>query len=215
MQVATDDPALHGALGLVLAVIAVPDDDGPERLRARAEVRPPGVVLEPDEIRVGSVDEEVPDEARVAGACRHVENPDAGNRRPSLGKVLVTQELVPATHREDRRTAVHGLLERGAVPSSQVSADDVLALVLAAAEEPDVGPIRVGPLADRIRTHLGVDPAPLRPLAERDDVPAVAINVHEVGIEMGDPQIHRAQSSQNGVTAPTRESAARSSSIAV
>ena len=127
----------------------------------------------------------------------------------------MTQELVPATHREDRRPAFHGLLERGAVLSSEIRADDVLALILAAAEEPNIRPLRVGPFADRIRTHLGVDPAPLRPLAKRDDVPAVAINVHEVGIEVGDPQIHRAQSSQNGVTAPTRESAARSSSIAV
>src|SRR5438876_12107448 len=110
MQVATDDLALHGALRLVLAVVAVPDDDGPERLCARPEVRPAGVVLEPDEIRLGSVHEEVPDKARFSGMRRHVQDPDARDRRPGLRHILVTYELVAAADREDRCTAFQVLL---------------------------------------------------------------------------------------------------------
>src|SRR5437762_3434694 len=73
----------------------------------------------------------------------------------------------------------------------EISADDVLPLVLAAPEEPHIGPFRVGPLADRVRPHLDFDAAPLRALPERDDVAAVSVDVHEVGIEVGDVEIHQ------------------------
>src|SRR6185437_16642991 len=70
-------------------------------------------------------------------------------------------------------------------------ADDVLPLVLASAEEPHVGPLWVGPLADRVRPNFYVDAAPLCALAQRDHIAAVAIDVHEVRVEVGDVQIHQ------------------------
>src|SRR2546425_11930563 len=145
VQIAADDLALHRALRLVLAVIAVPDDHRPKRLRARPEIRHAGVVLQPDEVAVGSVDEEIPHKACLSGPRRHVEDADAGDRRPGLGHVLVTEKLVAAAHREDRRPAFDGLLECGPVLPGEGRADDVLTLALPAADEPDVGPVRGGP----------------------------------------------------------------------
>src|SRR5438552_10712074 len=73
VQIAPNHFPLHRAFGLVLAVVAVPSDDRSERLRARAEVRPPGVVLEPDERPVRRIHEQIADETFPASAGGDVE----------------------------------------------------------------------------------------------------------------------------------------------
>src|ERR1700694_3087548 len=100
------------------------------------------------------------------------------------------ERLLPATDREDRGTAFDRLPQCRAIFSREIGADDVLPLVLASPEEPHVGPIRVGPLADRVRPNLHIDAAPFRALSECDDVAAIAVDVHEVGIEVGDAKVH-------------------------
>src|SRR5205823_3509862 len=175
VEIATDHFSLYRALGLVFAVVAVSGDDRSERLRAGAEVRPPGVVLEPDERSVGRIHQQIAHEALPAGASGHVENAQPWYRGADLRHVLVSEELIAAADREDRGAALDGLPQARAVLAHQIGADDVLPLILAAAEEPHVGPQWVGPFANGVGPHLDADPAPFRALGERDDVAAVAV----------------------------------------
>ena len=92
MEIAADHFSLHRALSLVLAVVAVPSDDRSERLRACAEVRPPGVVLEPDERSVRRINQqiahELSQEQRITLLCGHYEGIDE-----RIHKHLVTDEI--------------------------------------------------------------------------------------------------------------------------
>ena len=176
----------------------MPRDHAPERLRLRAERRVAGVILEADEHPpVVGLGEEIADEADLAGARRDVHDPEARDRLAHLWHVLAPEELVAAADREHRRAAGDRALELIAVLALQVGADDVLAEILAATEEVHVGPVGVPRLAGGERAGLDVDAAPLRALGQGQHVPAIAVDRHEVRIEVADAQVHRAQSSQN------------------
>src|SRR5207253_8933080 len=108
VEIAANHFSLHRALGLVLTVVAVPGDDRSERLRASAEVRPPGVVLEPDERSVRRIHQQIAHEALPAGAGGHVENAQPGDRGADLRHVLVSEELIAAADRENRGAALDG-----------------------------------------------------------------------------------------------------------
>src|ERR1700693_4871773 len=103
----------------------------------------------------------------------------------------MSKKLVATADREDRGAAFDRLPQGRAILSGEVGTDDVLPLVLSSPEKPHIRPLRLGPLADRVRPHLHVDAAPLRTLSERDDVAAIAVDVHEVGVEVGDTQVHQ------------------------
>src|SRR5207249_4183091 len=142
-------------------VVAVPGDHATERLRLRPERRVPRVIFEADEHPpVVGLGEQVADEADLAGARRHVHDPEAGDRLPYLGHVLTPEELVAAAHREHRGTACDRALELIAVLTLEVGTDDVLPHVLAAAEEVHVGPVRVPRLTGGEGADLDVDVAP-------------------------------------------------------
>src|SRR5437867_4391607 len=173
------------------------------------------MVFKTDELTIRRVHEEVADEALSPSPRRHVEDADAGDRGSDLRHVLMSEELVTAADREHRGAPFDRFPQPSAVLCREVRADDVLPLVLTPAEEPYVRPLGLGPLADRVRSHLNLDAAPLRALRERDDIAAVSVDVHEVGIEVRDAQVHQAQSSQNGTAAPARWSTARSACMAV
>src|SRR2546428_3170127 len=140
--------ALHRALGLALAVVAVTRDHGPKRPRARAEIRPTGVVLEADELSVRGVRQQVADKALFASAGGDIENADARDRRPDLGDVLVPEKLVAAADRENGSPALDRLSECRAVLLRQVRPHEVLPLVLADSEVPHILPLRVDALGD-------------------------------------------------------------------
>src|SRR5206468_8585236 len=123
--------------------------------RLRPERRVAGVVLEPDEHpAIVGLGEEVADEADLARARRHVHHPETRDRLAHFGHVLAAKELVAAADREDRGAASDRALELIAVLALEVGADNVLPKVLPAAEEVDVGPVRVPRLAAAERTRL-------------------------------------------------------------
>src|SRR5438093_3917931 len=206
---------LHRAFGLVFAVVAVPHDHLAARRGSRAEVRSSGVILKPDELAARRIREEIADESLLSRARRDVEDSDTRDRGTGLRHVLVAEELVAAADREDRGAGLYGLAKSRTVLAREVGPHDVLALVLPSADKPDVGPVRVRPFGDRVGPHLHGDASPLRALSERDHVAAIAVDVHEVRIEVRDPEVHFGQSSQNGTVAPARASTARSACIAV
>ena len=144
------------------------------------------MILKSDELPIRRIHEQIADEPPLASARGDVKDPDSRDRRTRLRHVLVPEELIAATDREDRGAALDRRPERRAVRSREIGADDVLSLVLATPEKPYIWPPRVRPLADRVRPHLDLDPTPLRALRERDHIAAVAVDVHQVWIEMGD-----------------------------
>src|SRR5947209_2354260 len=96
MARAMSDARSSGAsgIGLVLPVVAVSDQDRAEGLRAIAEVGAAAVVFEADQLPVGTVRQEIPDETPLSGARGHVKDPETGDRRSVLRHVLVPEELV-------------------------------------------------------------------------------------------------------------------------
>src|SRR5204862_6133026 len=87
----------------------------------------------------------------------------------------------------------------------EVSHAYVLFLSLPATEEQHVRPLGIGPSPDRVRADLDVDAAPLRAVAEGDDVPAVAVNVHEIRVEVGDVELHQSVLPERSDGAALRE----------
>jgi len=158
------------------------------------------VVLEPDEHSVGRLGDEIAHEPHRSGARADIEHTKSRDRRCVLRYVLMSEQLVTAADRQRRRAVRERGLERITVRACEIGTDDVLTLVLPTAEEPEVGPVRVEALTCGESAHLDGDVAPARALREGEDVPAVAVDAHEVRIEVRDPKIHRAQSSQKGAT---------------
>ncbi len=68
-------------------------------------------------------------------------------------------------------SSAHGRLQRSSVRAREVGADDVLTLVLAAAEDPEVRPVRVERHPPGERAHLDRDVSP----ANTTDGPSSAI----------------------------------------
>jgi hypothetical protein len=54
------------------------------------------MVLEADERPIRRIDEEIPDEAFLAGARGHVENAESRDRRTDVRHILVAEQLVAA-----------------------------------------------------------------------------------------------------------------------
>src|SRR5438067_1289069 len=73
-----------------------------------------------------------------------------------------------------------------AVRTPEVGTHDVLTLILAAAEEEDVGPVGVEAHPRGIWTDLDIDPAPAGALRESEHIAAVPIDAHEIRIEVRD-----------------------------
>src|SRR5450756_486589 len=72
---------------------------------------------------------------------------------------------------------------------AEIGGHQGLLLVLAAAEEDDVASIRVEPVPKAHRHHLDLYATPARPLSERDYVAPIAVDVHQIGIEMAYRQL--------------------------
>src|SRR6266850_1194834 len=190
VAVRADDLPLDRTLGPVLAVIAVTHEDRAEGRGLGADVRAAAVILEPDKDALGRPGHEIADETLLPCLRADVKHAEAGDRCSFFGQVFAPEELVAATHQEGSRAAGDRLAYRVAVRPHEVRADDVLADVLAAAEEEQIGPVRVERHARGVRANLDRDVTPPRALRERDDVAAVAVDAHEIGVKMRDAQVH-------------------------
>src|SRR5205814_1634366 len=108
-----------------------------------SEIRATAVVLEADEHAVRGLRDEITDEPLTARSRSDVHEPEAGDRGRVLGHVLDAEQLVSAADRERRRAARDRTTDGFAVRTPEVGTHDVLTLILAAAEEEDVGPVGV------------------------------------------------------------------------
>ncbi len=105
------------------------------------------------------------------------------------GLVVAAKELVAAAYGEDHGAVFYGLFERRLLELEQVLVDERLLAVLTAAEKEDVDLVH---LFDRTAPELDepcVEAAPLGALQEREDVAAIAVDVHQVGIKPADREL--------------------------
>jgi len=124
------------------------------------------------------VDDDVADEALLAGLSPYVDHADAGESLAFGGLVVVTKKLVAAADRKHRRTCVNRTLEWRLLVLEQVFVNESLLAVLPAAEEEDVDVFHVLSRSSWQLDEPGVVIAPLRALQQREDVASVAVDVH-------------------------------------
>src|SRR5439155_21759929 len=102
------------------------------------------------------------------------------------GNVLMYDKQATSTDRLRRGAVREGRSERVAIRADEIGTHDVLTLVLTATEEPEVGPVRVERHASGERAHFHGNISPARALRQREDVAAVTVDVHEVGVQVRD-----------------------------
>src|SRR5436190_8229491 len=197
VEVAAVGVAVDGALGAVLPVVAVALEHPPERPAARPEVGLAAVVLEADQCPPRAVqvrlDDDVADVPARPRHRAHVEDADAGELLAVHGGVGVPEELIAAADGEHHRPRLDGFLDGLALLGQEVRRDHSLFTVLAAPEEDKVACSRVETVAKAHRLHLQLDAAPGAAPLEGQDIPSVAVDVHQVGIEGGEREPKRCQ----------------------
>jgi len=149
------------------------------------------VVFETDEgggCEVGhfGVDDDVANEAFLARFGFYVDQADAWEALALGGLVVVAEELVAAAHRKDLSAGLNRSLQGWLLVLEEVFVNEGLLAVLAAAEEEDIDLVHLLGRASPELQQPRVIVAPLRALQEGEDVAAVAIDVHQVGVEPAD-----------------------------
>ena len=127
------------------------------------------------------------------------EEADAGHERAVPAAVAATEELVPAAHREQRRTRAHGVLDRRPF-RREIRRDERLLAILAAADVVEIVCARLDRVTDPERVNRERVAVKLGAPREHRDVPAVGVDVQVVRIEMSDTQPHRGVSQYAGTT---------------
>ena len=148
-----------------------------------------------------------------------VEEAQALQLRAGRLAVELAEELVAAADGQRYHARLHGLAQRLALHRAQVFRDAPLLAVLRAADEDQVVRLRVQPFDQAQLRHLDVDTARSAAPRQAEDVAAIAVDVHQPRVEVGDAQPSRRRvhqrSSQNGRRLPRLASSSRTSSIAV
>jgi hypothetical protein len=184
------------------------------------------VVFETDQ-RVGreiddiGVDHDISDETALAGIGGDVDEADARESFALGGHVVVAKELIATAHCQHDGAIRDRALERRLLVLDEVFVDQRLLAVLAAAEEKHVDLVHVPGGATPELDEAGFEVAPLGALEQGEDVAAVAVDVHEVGIEPTDREQFLVVGhswfyvSQYGFAQPRLTSSALRSSMAV
>ena len=191
-----------------------------------AEVRAAAVVLEAGQharrtvLVEAHLDRDVADEPRpVRRADRlEVDEAEAGDlacarlrdlpltagRRAGIRAqlVAVAEELEPPAHAEHDRAARRRLVQRLALGRDEVDRAQALVAILAAAEVEEVVRVGVDRLAQPRRRHPEADPAPRAAALEHEQVAAVGVDVHEVGVQRADAQLSHGASPPSSRRAP-------------
>ena len=127
--------------------------------------------------------------SRGPSARTVVEVDEPGARERLVAELVgVAEQLVAAADREDHRAAVGRRVQRVALDLGQVERAQLLVAVLAAADVVEVGAVGVELFAQTARLQLETDPAPAAAALEQQQVAAVGVDVHQVGIQRADAQ---------------------------
>ncbi|OLB99684.1 MAG: hypothetical protein AUI15_08455 [Actinobacteria bacterium 13_2_20CM_2_66_6] len=191
MQVRADNAALDAPFGAVAAVVARSDSNSAKRPRASSQKSASAVVFESDqgrrfEIFERGVHDHVADESFLACLGAHVDEPDAGKSLAFCCLVVVPEQLVAAAHRQHHRAVGDGRLQRLLLDLDQVVIHESLLTVLAATEEEDIHVFHSVRRAAAQVDGARVQATPLGSLEQRQDVAAVAVDVHQVRVQPSD-----------------------------
>ena len=200
MQVRPDRAPEPAALEATLAVVSEPRHDPAEWRRAGIEPRPARVVLEsrkrPPVVGIElALEQDVADHPAVTGDCLEREQAHAGHVLAVEAAVAAPEELVAAADGEHRSAAANGLVHLLGL-RGQVLRDEELLAILPAAHVEEIVRARTDRLAHPDGLNDELVAAPGRPPVEHGNVAAVGVDVQVVRIEMPDPDLHAARSSQ-------------------
>src|SRR3989475_2504862 len=196
MQVGPVHVAADRSFVPIRTVVPKTGDHGPQGPRARPEPRTASVILKPDQspsAKPRAANDDVADQApglRAGMFRRQVEEPESNQLLTLGGSIVVAEELVAAADGQHDRAATRGIQEGLTLPLPEVSRRQMLLAVLPAAHEIEVMCTR-----DRRRAQPGlldahVDAPPLGPVHQGHEVPAISVQVKEVGAEVADSEFH-------------------------
>src|SRR5215207_234941 len=189
--------AVH-ALEAVAAVVAEALDHATERLGPGAEPGAAAVILKArDYPRPGpevDLDRHVSDQSRALLAHGlEVDQPEAGDPL-FVELVAVAKELITAADGEQDGAAVDRCGDRVALARQHVGGDDALVAILPAADVDQVVGVGVDRLAGPGGSVLEADPPPLTTTLKEEHVAAVGVDVHLLGVQRQQSQLHHAAS---------------------
>jgi hypothetical protein len=200
VQVRPEHASRATALEAALTVVAEAREHAPERLRARIELRPARMVLEPGQRSSPSrlelaLDQDVADHARLAGDGLEREETDAGHVLAVEAAVAAAEQLVAAADGQDGRAARDRLVQRLRLVR-EVLGDEQLLAILASADVVEVVRARIDRVVRPDRRHPELVPPPGGPPREHGDVAAVGVDVEVVRIEVPDADRRHRERSQ-------------------
>src|SRR5207249_1170495 len=120
----------------------------------------------------------------------HIEDANAGKLIAISVTVEVPSQLIPTTYRKHNEATLGGVLERLPLHGPKVVRDAALLAILSPADERHVIGGRVERCANVQIGYLELDAAGLAAAAQADDIASVAVDVHELRVEMSEPQPH-------------------------
>src|SRR5262249_17123412 len=140
------------------------------------------LLLQPD------LDRYVADQPRAGLAHGvHVEQPNASDLLLAK-RVGVAEQLVSAADAEHDGPARRGGVQRLALPLQHVPSTQPLVAVLAAAEVEEVVRVRIERLAEPAAGELKADATPAAAPFEHEQVAAIRVDVHQIGIQRAHAQ---------------------------
>src|SRR6185437_9239937 len=117
--------------------------------------------------------------------------------------VALAEQLVAAADGEEDCAVVDRLRKRRALGLDHVGGDGALVAVLAAADVEEVVRARIDRLALAGAVVDEADPAPFAAPPQKDDVAAVGVDVHLVGVEPEDAKLHHSSWPRTTTVEPT------------
>ena len=179
-----------GALGAVRRVVAEAADHAAEGRLTLRQVRAAAVVLEAHHLPGIRREHHVADAAvgeRAGMAGLEVEDADAGDAAAFVVDVTVAEELEAAADGQHWHAVIDRLV-KGRTFGLEVVGNAALLAVLPPADVKEVERGGVEVVAHGDVDHFEVDAACGAAVAEGDDVAAVAVDVHDVWVEVGEAE---------------------------
>ena len=150
--------------------------------------------------------------------CLGVEHAQPGQDAAVGRAVLARHELIAATDRQHGRAVTEIVKDLICVMSSYTLAGQFLLPVLPTADQVEIV-TPVEPITPLDARHTQIDVAPGGPPAQAGHVAPICVQIHEVGIQVGEAQRGTAgchgPSVQYGAAQPRRVHSARKSNMAV
>lgn len=198
MKVGADSICLNGALGPVLTIVPVSAHHPRKRPSTGTNEGPTTVVLKTNhgpwatDRRTNPVDHYVSNapadrQARMDGM--HVEYPQT--REPGSGSwvIVMPEQLVATTHRQNRHTVVHRTAQPVGLDPEQIVTEELLIPILTTTHEQEVKLATADPVTYPNGHDLDRNMSPFASSGQHKDVAPVGIEVQQISIQVTDANL--------------------------